>query len=371
MIVAHIISGGEVGGSKKHLLSLVNEMKSRETKNIIICFIKGSLYEDAIKLGLNVYLVNQSKRFDLSVVNKIKDICIDNSVDIITSHGGRGNFISFFLKKTYKAKYITVIHSDYESDYKGNSYKTFLYTKINKMALKSFDNYIAVSESFKNLLVSRGFNEDKIFTIYNGIDTDEKLSNLSREEIINKYSLPVFDRYISMVARLHPIKGHKDFFDGLEIISHKLQNTGILLVGDGDYQESLKEYIKNKNIENNIVFLGFITPDDIYKLSDFTILTSHSESFPLVILESGLYNKTVIATNVGGIGEIIKDNYNGLLVEPRNPSNIAEAVSYLIDNENDRENMASQLHKDVLEKFSVRALGDLYENIWNKVLMEE
>ncbi|MEG2972619.1 MAG: glycosyltransferase family 4 protein [Clostridium sp.] len=371
MNVAHIISGGEVGGSKKHLLSLAEEMKIRKTKNIIICFIKGKLYEEALRLGLDVYLVTQSKRFDLSVVGKIKEICSDNNVDIITSHGGRANFICFFLKKTYNARFITVIHSDYESDYKGNNYKTFIYTRINKMALKSFDYYIAVSESFKNLLINRGFNGDKIFTIHNGIDVNAKLSTLSREEIITKHSLPIYDRYISMVARMHPIKGHKDFFNALESISHKLHNTCILLVGDGDYLDSLKEYLRNMKIKDNIVFLGFKSPEDFYNICDFTVLTSHSESFPLVILESGLYNKTVIASNVGGIGEIIRDNYNGLLIEPGNKVSIASAIEYLIDNKEARESMGNNLHNDILNKFSIKALGDSYEKIWNNILLEE
>ncbi|MEG0370968.1 MAG: glycosyltransferase [Clostridium sp.] len=157
MVVLHIISGGELGGSKKHLLTLVKEMESRDSKNIIVCFIQGELYKEAKEMGLSVYLVKQQKRFDLSVIKKIKDICIDENVDIINSHGGRANFLCYFIKKIYSSKYITTIHSDYESDYKGNYYKSFIYTNINKIALRSFDYYIAVSQSFKDLLVKRGF----------------------------------------------------------------------------------------------------------------------------------------------------------------------------------------------------------------------
>lgn len=371
MVVLHIISGGESGGSKKHLLTLVEEMEERKTKNIIVCFIKGELYNEAKNMGLNVYLVKQEKRFDLSVIGKIKEICKSEKVDIVNSHGGRANFICYFLKKKISAKFITTIHSDYESDYKGNTYKTFIYTKINKIALKSFDYYIAVSKSFKNLLIKRGFKENRIFTIYNGIDTSKEVSHCSIKEAIEKYSFKEYEKYIAVVARLHPIKGHKDFLDGCEKIYEHIKNTGILLVGDGDFKEEIKSHIENYKIKDNVIFVGFQKPDDFFSIAEFTVLTSYSESFPLVILESGLYSKCTVASKVGGIPEIINNMENGILIEPGNSEDIAESLKFLLNNTEEAKKMGENLKKDVLEKFSIKSLGDSYEEIWNISLLEE
>ncbi|MEG0370967.1 MAG: hypothetical protein RR645_01580 [Clostridium sp.] len=66
-----------------------------------------------------------------------------------------------------------------------------------------------------------------IFTVYNGIDTNDNLNNISINDVVKKYSIPSFNRYIAMVARLHPIKGHKDFLEALEMIHNKIKNIGI------------------------------------------------------------------------------------------------------------------------------------------------
>ena len=370
MVVLHVISGGEKGGSKKHLLSLVNEMKKKNLRNIIACFIEGELYREAKEMGLEVFLIKQEKRFDLSVVNKLSDLCKNEKVNIVNSHGGRANFICSFLRKKISAKFITTIHSDYESDYKGNKYKTFVYSKINKLALKKFDYYIAVSKNFKNLLINRGFNENKIFTVYNGIDTKKHISNLSKDDVIKKYKLPIFNNYISMIGRFHPIKGHKDFLDACETIHKDLKDTGIILVGDGETKSDIENYIKSYKIENNIIFVGFKAPDDFINISDFTVLTSYSETFPLVILESGLYSRPVIASNVGGISEIIKDMETGLLIFPGNIKEIGEKINILNYNKELTYNLGLNLNKLVNNKFSLKALADSYEKIWNKILEE-
>lgn len=370
MNILHIISGGESGGSKKHLLTLVDEMKKRNIKNIIICFIEGELYNEAKEMGLDVFLIKQNKRFDLSIVDKIKDICEKENIDLVNSHGGRANFICYFLKRKMKIKLVTTIHSDYESDYKGNIYKTFIYTKINKIALNYFDYYIAVSKNFKELLISRGFNKNKIFTVYNGIDVRKPLSNLSNEEIIKKYNLGKFEKYIIVVARLHPIKGHKNLLSALESIHSEVSNVGILLIGDGVEKETLEQQIKNYKIKDNINFLGFQKPDDFFKLSNFTALTSYSESFPLVILESGLYEKPVLASNVGGIPEIIKDMENGVLVDPNSLKDISNKLKVLL-NDNLSEEFGSKLKEDILKKFSIEAFGDSYIEIWESCITED
>lgn len=371
MTVLHIISGGESGGSKKHLLSLLDEMKKRDIKNILVCFIEGELYKEAKEKGLSLYLIKQEKRFDLSVVNKIKDLCIKEDVDLVNSHGGRANFICYFLKKKLNKKFVTTIHSDYESDYKGNKYKSFLYTKLNKFALKSFDYYIAVSGNFKKMLINRGFEEKKVFKVYNGIVINNSLNKLSSNEIIEKYNIPRFDKYIVSVARLHPIKGHKDFLDACELIYNDIKNVGIVLVGDGSLKDELKYQIQNYNIKDNVVFVGFKNPDDFFALADFTVLTSYSESFPLVILESGLYSKTVIASNVGGIPEIIKDMENGMLINPGNSEDISNKIKLLLNDKELSISLGNNLREDVVKKFSIEALANSYEEIWNKILLEE
>lgn len=368
MNVLHIISGGEVGGSRKHLLELVKNMDQSKCKSIIVCFIKGKLYDEAISLGLDIRYVEQNKRLDLSAVKKVRDLCRNENIDIINCHGGRANFIGYFLKKKYPAKYISTIHSDYRDDYRGNRYKTLIYSNINKMALKAFDYYITVSESFKEMLVKRGFGSNKIFVVYNGIDFDRSLVGMSKTIIAEKYGLDDAGHYVSMIGRFHPVKGHKVFLDACSEVIKEIKDVKFILVGDGELKEELKEYARSLKLDEYVKFVGWQAPDEFICISDFTVMASYTESFPLTILESALYKKTVISTDVGGVSMLIEDGTNGCLFKPGDSQTLAQRMlELLLDNNRTRE-LGTSLYSKAKEKYSVKNLVQSYLNAYEEVI---
>ncbi|SKA79908.1 Glycosyltransferase involved in cell wall bisynthesis [Caloramator quimbayensis] len=364
MVVLHIISGGEVGGSKNHLLSIVKNMDESKIKNIVICFIKGSLYEEAVKIGIDIRLIEQNKRFDLSILKDIQKICIREKVDIINCHGGRANFIGYFLMKKYAAKYVTTIHSDYKDDYRGNFYKTLIYSNINRFVLRSFNYYITVSEDFKGMLIKRGFNKEKIFVVYNGIDFNKPIPELNRDDIIRKYNIPFSSHYVTMVARLHPVKGHKVFLKACSLVLKSFKDVVFILVGDGNIKEELIQYAKELGIFDKIIFAGFQKPDEFIYISDFTVLASYSESFPLSILESALYKKTVISTDVGGISKLIEDRVNGYLIKIGDYETLSMKILSLLNDKEESQNYGNKLYYKASQNFSIEKLCNKYEEIY-------
>lgn len=368
MVVLHIISGGETGGSKNHLLSIVKNMDESKIKNIVICFIKGSLYDEAVKIGIDIRLIEQKKRFDLSIIKDIEEICIKEKIDIINCHGGRANFIGHFLMKRYAAKYVTTIHSDYKDDYRGSFYKTLIYSNINKFVLKSFDYYITVSDNFKDMLIQRGFNKDKIFVVYNGIDFNKPILKLNRDDIIKKYNIPKSSHYVTMVARLHPVKGHKVFLKACSIVLKSFKDVIFILVGDGNIKEELIQYAKELGIFDKIIFAGFQKPDEFLYLSDFTVLTSYTESFPLSILESALYKKTVISTDVGGISKLIEDGINGYLIKTGDYEELSKKILSLLNDIEKAYNFGEQLYYKAKTNFSIEKLCSKYEEIYLSII---
>ncbi|TDT50817.1 glycosyltransferase family 4 protein [Fonticella tunisiensis] len=371
MKVLHIISGGETGGSKNHLLSFVEAMRKKGEESIILCFMEGLLYDEAKKAGLDIRLVKQSKRFDLSIIKRIKGICEKEGIDIINCHGGRANFIGYFLKKVYRAIYVTTIHSDYREDYRGNFYKTLIYSNINRAVLNSFDYYITVSSSFKDMLIKRGFKNKNIYVVYNGINFNEVEQNFSREDIIKKYGLRDSKYHVAMVARFHPVKGHRVFLDGCRTVLDKRNDVSFILVGDGNIRNEMEDYAKNLGIRDHISFVGFQRPDEFLFISDFTVLTSFTESFPLVILESAKYRKTVISTEVGGIPDLIEDGVNGYLIKPGDSGTLADRILRLIDDQALCREMGERLHTKARDCYSIENLADKYIQIYRSLLAKE
>jgi glycosyltransferase involved in cell wall biosynthesis len=232
-------------------------MKENGIENIIVCFLKGKLYDEALELGLDIRLVEQRSRFDLKSIDVIKDICEKENIDIINCHGGRANFAALFLKRRYRAKYATTIHSDYRDDYRGNLYKTLIFSNINRLVLNSFDCYITVSESFKDMLIKRGFDAGKIFVVYNGIDFNREIEHHCKDEVAERYGISQTDHYVSMVARLHPVKGHRVFLEACKNVLGSFKDVVFILVGDGDIRDELMEYGKQLGISDNLNFAGF------------------------------------------------------------------------------------------------------------------
>jgi L-malate glycosyltransferase len=368
MNILHLISGGEVGGSKKHLLTLVKSMEDNDVKNMIVCFMRGSLYDEAVKMGLDVRLVEQRKRFDLSIVARIKDICEKKNIVIVNCHGGRANFVGYFLMRKYKAKYVTTVHSDYKEDYKGNKYKTLIYSNINRMALNAFDYYITVSDNFKDMLINRGFDKDKIFVVYNGMDFKREGNNFNKKDIIENYTLKDAGQYVTMVARFHPVKGHRIFLEACKAVLENFKDVCFILAGDGAFKSEMEEYARELNIDKSVKFVGFQKPDIFLELSSFTVLTSFTESFPLAILESAAYKKTVVSTDVGGISKLIKDGENGYLVKPGDSLELACRMIYLLKNPQVAEEFGERLYEKASKNYSLESFTERYLEIYNSVL---
>ena len=181
----------------------------------IICFIKDTFYYDLLREGINIEVFPQKSRMDLSVIKRLEEEIARENYDIIHCHGARANFIAMFLKKRIKKPMITTIHSDYRLDFNDNIYKKIIFTPLNAIALRKFDYYIAISDEFKDMLVDRGFKEDKIFVVYNGIDLEEEVEYVSKEEFLNRYNIDGEDKLIvGIIARLDLVKDHETFIKG-------------------------------------------------------------------------------------------------------------------------------------------------------------
>lgn len=368
MKVLHLISGGDTGGAKTHIINLLCGLKDKVDVKLV-CFINGSFAEDLKKHGIDVEVIEQRSRLDFSVVNKLKDIINEGHYEIVHSHGARANLISYFLKKKVDAKFVTTIHSDYLLDFKDNFYKNIVFTNLNKFALKSFDNYIAVSDSFKEMLVERGFDKDRIFTVYNGIYLEDK-SIKDRDTYLREHNIDYKDKFIvGILARLDKVKDHETFLRAAHEVIQKGASIIFLIAGDGLDKENLTSLTKELGIENNVYFLGNEEhPYDFLNAIDVNVLSSLSESFPYVIMEGGSLKKATIASKVGGIPKIILEGETGLLFESRNYHALAENILDLKNDINKRIKLGENLYTRIINNFTHINMADKHVEIYKKII---
>lgn len=367
--VLHLISGGDTGGAKTHIFSLMKGLKNLVDARII-CFIKDSFYDEAKDLGYNIKVFPQKSRADMSVVKKLREEIDREKFDIIHAHGARANFIVMFLKKYIRVPVITTIHSDYKLDFKDSFYKNLVFTTLNKVALKYFDYYITVSDSFRQMLIERNFNKDKIFVLYNGIDKDKKFNFIPKEDFLSRYNINYNGEFlVGIAARLDKVKDHQTFIAACKEVLKENTDIIFLIAGEGEEKDNLLKEIKG--FEKNIYFLDFVKDNySFFNAIDLNVLTSISESFPYVILESALMNVASISTDVGGISKVIINDKTGYLIGVCDYKSLSQKILYLYNNRQKLKELGENIHKLVEEKFSTDSMGKAQFEIYNKILEE-
>ena len=365
MKILHLISGGDKGGAKTHVFTLLTAL-SEEIDVTVACFMEGVFYKEVKELPIKSILLKQKFRNDLTIINPLVEHINIEKYDIIHAHGARANFIAMFLKPFVSQPIVTTIHSDYNLDFATNMYKKYVYTSLNKVSLSFADYYIAVSNNFKKMLIERNYSPSKIFTVYNTIDFDQKpILSSSFGENYKKYK-----NKIGIIGRFDKVKGHEIFIKAASIILKYEPDTIFLLAGEGPEEQNLKRLAKNLKIEKNIVFLGFV--EDIFSFINFidiNVLTSYSESFPYVLLEGALLKKPTVSTSVGGIVDLIKENKTGMLTESGNYREIARKILSLIKNPEHKTKLGENLFKFASKNFSKESMKkrhiEIYEDILN------
>ena len=369
MKVLHLISGGDTGGAKTHVISLVKGL-GQYVDVKIICFINDAFYREAMAAGLDIEVFEQKKRYDMSVISKLKEEIKSEEYDIIHCHGARANFIAFFLKGKVDVPFITTVHSDYKLDFKDNPYKRIVYTTLNSTSLKKFDYYIAISSNFKKMLVDRGFDEDKIFTVYNGIDLKSELDYVSKEEFLNRYNINGDGKTIvGIMARLDAVKDHETFIKAAYNVLKKREDVLFLIAGVGNDEERLKSMVRDLGISEQVHFLGYVIDHySFFNAIDINVLTSVSESFPYVILEGSRLKKTIISTNVGGIGDLVENGYNGWLIDVGDSVQLANRIISFLDDNNSIKVLGENLYKTVEDNFSSDKMAQNHVKIYEKII---
>ena len=369
MKVLHLISGGDTGGARTHLISLMKGLDKKIDAKVI-CFIEDTFFEDLKKEGIDIEVFAQKSRMDMSVVRRLEDEVRDKSYEIIHCHGARANFIGMFLKRRIKdVPMVTTIHSDYKLDFKDNFYKKVIFTSLNTLALKSIKYYIAISDTFKDMLVERGFREDRIYIAYNGIDFSLEPQFESREEFLKKYSIDQNKILVGIVARLDQVKDHETFIKGASLVLKERDDVEFLIAGNGNQEEELKALVGTMGLEDKIHFLGFVDdPYSMFNAIDINSLTSVSESFPYVILEGARMSKTIVSTKVGGLNKLVEDGYNGYLVDVKDYEAFGKKILDLAENKEDIKSFGERLNKKVRENFSSDAMAKTHVAIYEKII---
>lgn len=292
--------------------------------------------------------------------------------DLVHAHGHvyMSSFIAGKLAKKYNKPFIVTQHNTW-IDYKSwlNIIENLNDWTIGKSVLKHADCILTVSNETKKYVIRLGADTAKTSVMYNGVDINCFYS-AKKEDKRKKLGLPKNRKIVFSVRRLVYKNGLDTLIESAALVAKTNPNVLFVIAGKGPSRKIIEDRIKELGITDNIKLTGFV-PDELlpvyYNAADYFVLPSASgEGLPLVLLEAMACGLPVLATKVGGTPEIIKHMKNGVIVSPRNPTEMAEKLSKLLE-ENDLGNkIGTEAKKDIRTRFSweenVRQLKEVYNH---------
>jgi glycosyltransferase involved in cell wall biosynthesis len=229
---------------------------------------------------------------------------------------------------------------------------------------------VTLSETMRDFVIETyGVDSERVRVIPMGIDVPPPISAARREELRTDLGLRAGEPVIGCVARLVGRKGHAYLVDAMRDVSKTHPEARLLLVGDGDKREALEQAVRELGLEANVLFLGFRSDvPELLELVDFTVLPSLQEEFGLVLLESMVHEKPVVATSIGAIGEIVKTAENGLLVPPHDGEALARSILAMIDDPGAAIEMGKRGRELVERRYTRRAFLDETEALYRDLV---
>jgi glycosyltransferase involved in cell wall biosynthesis len=231
------------------------------------------------------------------------------------------------------------------------------------------DHYIAISQAVKDVLVAGGVNEDMVSIVHSGVQL--RTVTGSRDELRHALGIALEEKLVGTVGALVDHKGHRFLIEATPLVLQKAPLTRFIIVGDGELMSPLRSLASKLNVNNAIMFAGFQPEVDKYMAAfDLFVAPSHMEGLNTSILDAMMLGRPVIGTTAGGIPEIIEHGKTGLLVPPKDPAALAEAIVALVTDLSKAENLARAGHERVQERFTADRMVEGTIAIYKNLLSE-
>jgi sugar transferase (PEP-CTERM/EpsH1 system associated) len=362
--VAHIVLSLGVGGLERVVVNLVKGI-DRARFNPMVCCIegRGPLSEEIESSGIPVFYLRKTASRDYPLVLKLASLLRRHEVVIVHTHNPSPHFYGVLAARI--AQTPIIIHTKHGRNYPERLRRVFLNNVLSRLT----DKVVAVSEDARNVALEvEKVVPSKVVTITNGIDV-ERFSQHDADHKRDEIGIPTGHFVVGNVARLAAEKDHTTLLKAFSLVLKELPNTSLLIAGDGELRGELRSISEQLGISQSVSFLG-LRKDVAELLHIFHLfaLSSITEGTSLTILEAMAASLPVVATDVGGNSKLVVNGKTGIVVPPRDPNALAEAIINILSNPDKAAQMGMYAHKRFTENFSLTHMLEKYENLYNHFL---
>lgn len=383
MNILFLHAGAEMYGADKVMLDLIKGLDKTKYTPYVILPTEGvlvdALKKDTVNVMVMPYPIMRRKYFNLKGIvqygirlikytNKIAKVAKKYNINLIHANTA-ATLEGCFVSKKLNIPQLWSIHEIIISP-------KVIYTVTSKLISKYSNITITDSNAVKVHLDASGyFKKGAVKVIYNGVDSNRFKPENDCFYLYDEWSIPQSARVIGMMGRVNSWKGQSDFLKAANIVMEKYPDVYTVFVGasfEGEEwrEKELADAIANSPYKDRIINKGYRTDSEgIYKLYDVFVLPStNPDPLPTVVLEAMATGKPIVGYEHGGICEMVKEGYNGLLAEVCNPEDLAEKISILLDDNILREQMGNNSRQRVLDHFSIESYIKNYSDEYNRLI---
>ncbi|MCP2618502.1 glycosyltransferase family 4 protein [Candidatus Aminicenantes bacterium AC-335-A11] len=365
MKLFHIDAGKEWRGGQRQVLYLTDELVKRGYPVRLITQPDSPLHHEARKRNIPVIKVRIRNEFDLLAVMRIAYFLKKERAILVHFHDAHSLAVGSIAANIMKTP-LKVLSRRVDFPLRKNFLSKIKYSK-------GIDGIIAISNGIKKVLMEEKIIDEKsIEVIHPGTDFSLFKLKFDKNYLRKELGFSKDDYLVGIIAHLADHKGHKYLIEASQFINKVTNKIKIIIVGEGPLKMELRKKAKKLNTTNIVFFLGFRKdiPQILHSL-DLFVLSSYLEGLGSSILDAMACKLPVVATSTGGIPEAVKNGVTGILVPPRNPKALAEAILKLYKDKDLAKKMGEEGFKLVHEKFSVKSMVDRTIDFYNKLAMEK
>jgi glycosyltransferase involved in cell wall biosynthesis len=361
--VVELLATGTSGGAQEHVFSLMSRLDRSRYEASVVSLAAGSAVRKLERAGFNVLVIDDPD--DAVAVGALTAHLADVRADVLHTHMYRADVVGTkaalaLANAGHRRPYVvSTVHS--------SRVRSAADRETLKALTSEMDQLIAVSRAIERKISHERPGLAPVRLIYNGVD----LARYDHQEpcctLRDEYGMEPGSQIVGVVARLEPEKGHQTLIDAWPHVLREVPDAYLLVVGEGSRRDALEQQAAANRVAHRVVFTG--RRDDIPAVTaalDVAVLPSHREAQGLSILEAMALSRPVVASDVGGIPEMIQDGVTGLLVPHDEPEALAAAIVRLLKDHSFADTIARAGHDLVHDRFCIELMVKAVEEIYDE-----
>jgi len=375
MKILYLITKSNWGGAQRNVFDLGKAMKEKGHEVAVALGGEGVLRKHLEDAGIYTHPIGSMRR-DISVgedagsLKEIFSIIRHRKPDILHVHSAKAAGLGALAGRMLGVKNIVYTVHGWAFNESRPFHQRIAIIFLSWLTILLSHKVIVLSQYEYDQTLRFPYAKGKVFLIPLGIQAPTFVSVDGAKQAISKtlgISITDFNKktVIVVIAELHPNKGLSYLIEAFSSVIPQYPNVLCVIIGDGQERSNLTDQIKERALGEHVRIIGYVENAAEYlKAFSVLVLPSIKEGLPYVLFEAGFASLPVLSTTVGGIPEIIEDMKSGILVQPKNPRELAHALSFMIEQPIERRKYGAALRERVLREFSFEKMITETENIY-------